>query len=79
MAAKVNKWMQGLKERMEKKGTTGSLRAIAKKRGLLKDEKDTLTTADANVLIASAKKEKNTKLLRKALAAKNMMKSSGAG
>lgn len=61
-----NLWMQGVK-------SNGSLRAVAKARGMLKGPNATLTAADCDRLMAAAKKSGDTKLFHKALAAKNMI------
>jgi len=52
------RWMGPARARMESKGTTGSLRAIAQKRGLLSGEKDTLTEQDLSRLAKAASKMK---------------------
>lgn len=79
----VKRWMGPEAARQEKAGTTGSLRAIAQKRGLLSGEKDTLTEADLNTLANAARKMKGKdgklspqglELIRKVGFAKNAMK-----
>ena len=67
--AAVNKWMGALRERMEAKGTVGSLRAAAKKRGLIKGD-ESLSMADLSKL------EKSEGLKKKVVAARNMMRAS---
>lgn len=66
------KWMAGAVEEMEE----GSLRAIAKRHGLLRSEKDTLSFTDLDKLESIARRRKDTKLLRKVIMARNMMKAS---
>jgi hypothetical protein len=66
------KWMAGAVEEMEE----GSLRAIAKRHGLLRSEKDTLSFTDLDKLESMARRRKDTKLLRKVIMARNMMKAS---
>jgi hypothetical protein len=69
----AEKWIGPMTEKMKRKGTTGSLRAIAAKSGLLKGKGDTLTSQDLSILAARAKRTNDTKLLRKVVAAKNMI------
>lgn len=66
----VKKWIGPMRKRMEKKGTVGSLRAIAQRRGLLASKGDSLTCSD----IAKLKKSSDPKIVKKATAAGNMMK-----
>jgi len=79
----VKRWMGPVAAKMEKAGTTGSLRAIAQRRGLLSGEKDTLTEADLSTLAAAARKMKGKdgklsaqglELIRKVNFARNAMK-----
>jgi len=79
----VKRWMGPVATKMEKAGTTGSLRAIAQRRGLLKGEEDTLTEQDLNTLAAAARKMKGKDgklsaeglaLMRKVNFAKNAIK-----
>jgi len=72
--AQVEKWMGPARERMERKGTAGSLREIARRRGMLAGKKENLTCGDIASLKASAKRSGDTKLMRKATMAGNMMK-----
>lgn len=67
----ATKWMQGARNKMEKAGTVGSLRAIAQRKGILSGPKDELTAADCDKLMAAAKKSGDMKLFKKALFAKN--------
>lgn len=52
------RWMGPAAAKMERKGTTGSLRAIAQKRGLLSGDKDALTEQDLGRLAKAASKMK---------------------
>lgn len=52
------KWIGPAAAKMERKGTTGSLRAIAQRRGLLSGEKDALTEQDLSRLATAASKMK---------------------
>lgn len=64
--------------RMKRKGTVGSLRAVAQRRGLLSGKEDTLTEADLDRLAAAARKmggEKGAALMRKVNFAKNVRRS----
>ncbi len=70
----AGKWMQAARKRMKRKGTTGSLRAIAQKRGLVKGEKDKLTASDLRTLHSSATKSGNTALMKKVQFAASAMK-----
>jgi len=81
--AKTDRWMGPVAAKMEKKGTTGDLRAIAQRRGLLKGKDDTLTEADLTTLANAARKMKGKDgkltaegldLIRKVGFAKNAMK-----
>jgi len=54
----TKRWMGPVAAKMESKGTTGSLRAIAQRRGLLKGGEDTLTAQDLSRLAAAASKMK---------------------
>ena len=67
------KWMGKARAGMEKRGTVGSLRAIAKKRGLLSGKDDKLTADDLKTLMAAARRMKDTALMRKVMQAANMM------
>lgn len=66
----VKKWMQPARRRMERKGTVGSLRETAQRKGLLAGKGDTLTCGD----IAKLKKSKDPAIVKKATMAGNMMK-----
>jgi hypothetical protein len=70
-----NKWMGPMNAKIAKAGTKGKLRAAAQKMGILSGANDTLTAADCDRIMASAKKSGNTKLFHEALAAKNMINS----
>ena len=69
-----SKWMGALRERMEAKGSVGSLRAVAKKRGLIKGD-ESLSFSDLNALGKGA----GSSLAKKVNAARNMMKASKGG
>ena len=73
MADSDKRWMASARSRMERKGTTGSLRAIAQRRGLISGKDDKLTPSDVRTLFTSAQRSHDIKLLRKALQAANMM------
>lgn len=60
----AKKWMQKVKAEMERKGTTGALREQAKRRGLIKDD-EPLSASDLDRLEAEARREGDTKLLRR--------------
>lgn len=70
--SRKKKWMAGAVEEMEE----GSLRAIAKRHGLLRSEKDTLSFTDLDKLESMARRRGDTKLLRKVIMARNMMRAS---
>lgn len=73
MAANPKRWMGAARKRMERKGTTGSLRAIAQRRGLLSGKDDNLNESDIRTLYSSAQRSGDTKLIRKVVQAANMM------
>lgn len=60
--AGATKWIAAAKERMERKGTVGSLRAIAKRRGLLESATDTLSKSDLSKLSKGASSSLRKKL-----------------
>lgn len=64
------KWMSALRERMEKKGTTGALREAAMKMGLLKGKGDTLSMKDLSRMEAHG----SAMMKKRVMAAHNMMK-----
>lgn len=77
------KWMQRESKRQEKAGTKGSLREVAKRRGLLSGKEDTLTKSDLDSLERAAKRMKKKdgtmtdeglKLFRKVQFARRAMK-----
>jgi hypothetical protein len=79
----VKKWIGPVRAKMERAGTTGSLREIARRRGLLKGEEDTLTEQDLSRLAAIARRMKGKdgqltkeglELLRKVNFARNVRK-----
>jgi hypothetical protein len=74
----AQKWMAGMKRRMVARGTVGSLRAAAQRRGMLSGKEDMLTGGDLDRLGSIAKKTKNTALARKVNAARNMMSRRGS-
>lgn len=65
------KWIQEARERMERKGTVGSLRRIAKREGLIKGS-EKLSSSDLSKLARKAEKTGNTALARKVNFAKNV-------
>jgi hypothetical protein len=60
----AEKWMQRVREQMERKGTTGALRRTAKRMGLIKGD-EPLSESDLDKLEAKARKTGNTTLLRR--------------
>ncbi len=77
MAGK-KKWIGPARSRMERKGTVGSLRAIAQKKGLLSGPEDTLTEQDLDRLAAMAKRmggKEGLALTQKVNFARNVRKS----
>lgn len=74
----AKKFIQKAKRRMVAKGTVGSLRAAAARKGMLKGKGDTLTPEDLDRLAAIAKRTKNTELARKVNFARNIRRKKGA-
>ena len=64
---KVDKWIQPAREKMEAKGTVGSLRKIA-------GAKDGISDSKLSSLKATAKRTGNTKLMKKVTFAQNVRK-----